>query len=457
MPTILQQVLFLFAFGAAAYLVARRWRMIAGVIKMGQPEPRAETTDGRRLPTMLRVAFGQSKMFDRPVVGLLHFVIYAGFVLINIEILEIILDGLTGQHRLFAPILGPTLYSGLINFFELLALGVVLSCIAFLWRRNGAKLERFQKREMKGWPTLDANTILVWEVALMAALFTMNATDSILQGREGEYVAHHYTQVGSFLISQAFIPLYDGLSTATLIGLERGAWWIHILGIMAFAVYVSYSKHLHIFLAFPSVYFSRFTPNGEMENMEKVTEEVKSMMDPNAAMEEAPAEEEIGRFGAKDVPDLSWKNIMEAYSCTECGRCTSECPANLTGKLLSPRKIMMDTRDRAEEIAQNALKAKNGAAPHEDGKSLYGDYIQKEELMACTTCNACVSACPINISPLDIILKMRRYIAMEEADTPGSWNAMSQNVENNFAPWAMPAADRFKWADELKAEAEQGE
>lgn len=414
-----------------------------------------EETKQQRIKRTLLLAFGQKKMFDKPFVGLMHFVIYAAFLIINVEVLEIIIDGITGQHRIFSGFLG-ILYPVLISFFELMALGVVVVCVIFWLRRNAFIVPRFEKPEMKGWPSRDANIILVWEVVLMFLLFTMNATDTLLQGRaaESDFIASHYPQIdGFFAVSQLLTPLYDGLSTGSLILLERGAWWLHIIGILGFAVYVTHSKHLHILLAFPNTYYSNLKPNGEMENMPEVTKEVKIMM--GEAVEEEGDPDEIPSFGASDVQDLSWKNLMDAYSCTECGRCTAECPANQTGKLLSPRKIMMDTRDRVEEVGY-AMDANRGVWPEEgDGKKLYGDHITKEELMACTTCNACVEACPVSINPLDIILKMRRYVAMEESDTPQSWNAVFQNIENNFAPWAFSASDRFNWADDLADKKEE--
>ncbi len=440
--TILQIAFFLVILGVAGFLVFKRVKFIRRNILLGKKIGPVDQV-GKRWQQTLLIAFGQKKMFDKPFVGFMHFLIYAGFLIINLEVLEIVLDGITGQHRLFAPFLG-SLYGTFISAFELLAFGVVLSCVVFLMRRNVAKVERFQKPEMKGWPTLDANTILIWEIVLMAFLYTMNATDSILQGREGDYVAAHYSKVGSFAVSGLFIPLFESLSTTALLVLERTAWWLHIIGILTFAVYVTYSKHLHIALAFPNVFYASLKPKGEMPNMEAVTNEVKIML--GMAQDSGNAPAEIGTFGAKDVKDLTWKNLMDAYSCTECGRCTQSCPANQTGKKLSPRKIMMDTRDRLEEYGQFIDKNGEGA---DDGKSLYGTYTTKEELMACTTCNACVEACPVGISPLDIILQQRRYVAMEESATPASWNAMFQNLENNQAPWAFPPTDRFNWANEV--------
>lgn len=443
--SLVQQLFFLAALAAAAIAVTSRVQRIAGNIRLGKPLDRTDRP-AERLKTMLLIAFGQKKMFDKPLVGLMHFIIYAAFIIVNIEVLEIVLDGLLGTHRLFAPYLGSA-YRLLLNFFELLALGVVITCVIFLIRRNARLVPRFWSREMTEWPRMDANIILTAEIALMFCLFTMNAADSILQTREDSaYAMAHYPEVGSFLVSSLFIPLYKGLDTGSLILLERGAWWLHILGIMSFALYVTYSKHLHIALAFPNTYFSNLEPKGKIENMAVVTAEVKSMLGINDG-QQAAAPQEISRFGAKDVEDLTWKNLMDAYSCTECGRCTASCPANITGKLLSPRKIMMDTRDRLEEKGELIAKFGEG---YDDGKSLYGDYITKEEVMACTTCNACVDACPININPLDIIVQVRQYIAMEESATPASWNSMFANIENNAAPWAFSASDRFNWASEIK-------
>ncbi len=437
-----QQLLFLGILLAAGYFLTRRIKSIKRAILLGKPLDRSDQPQ-QRLQTMFRIAFGQKKMFDRPIVGIMHFIIYAGFVLINIEILEIIIDGLTGHHRIFSNILG-SIYRPLINFFELLAFGVLLVCIVFLWRRNIGKVDRLnvtKHRELNGFAVIDANIILIAEIVLMIALFTMNATDSILQSRQVE----HYPAVGNFWISSWLIPIYNNLSTSTLFVLERTAWWFHIIGIFSFAIYVSYSKHLHIFLAFPNTYFANLTGKGNMTNMPEVTQEVKIMLGTAQAPTDATSP---ARFGAKDIMDLTWKNLMDAYSCTECGRCTSACPANMTGKMLSPRKIMMDTRDRLETVA-TVLDNNNGTWV-DDGKTLYQDHISAEELRACTTCNACVEACPILISPMDIILQMRRYQIMEENNAPNAWNGMFANIENNQAPWKMPAGDRLKWAESLE-------
>ncbi len=440
---IIQQVLFLLALIAAVYLITKRIGIIKSSIQLGKPLDRTDRPS-ERLQNMIRIAFGQKKMFDKPIVGLLHFVVYAGFILINIEVLEIVLDGILGTHRLFAPIFGK-LYPVLINFFETLAFGVLVACIIFLFRRNITKVPRLQKsghRELNGFPIIDANTILIFEIVLMAALLKMNAADTVLQSRN----VPHYEPVGPFFISQFLVPIFNNFSTPILIALERLAWWFHILGIFAFALYVTYSKHLHIFLAFPNTYFADLGSKGAISNMPEVTKEVNLMLGIATpapfANQEAPAA--ALRFGAKDIMDLTWKNLMDAYSCTECGRCTSACPANQTGKALSPRKIMMDTRDRLEEVGKN-INLNNGTFV-DDGKTLYKDYISPEELRACTTCNACVQECPILISPMDIILQLRRYQIMEESDAPNSWNAMFSNIETNQAPWKFAAADRLNWA-----------
>lgn len=435
---LISTLFFLAALALTAYVLVHRVKLIRQTILLGKDQFLNDRKD-ERLRTMLLVAFGQKKMFTKPIVGIMHFVLYIGFVLINIELLEIVIDGIIGSHRLFYPYLG-SFYYFVINFFEILAFGVLVFCIVFLSRRYVLKLPRFWAREMKSWPRNDAANILFFEIVLMSLFLLMNGADYALQ-LQG---APHYPATGGFVISQFTAPLFAGIETSNLILVERTFWWLHILGILTFAVYVSYSKHLHIFLAFPNTYFSRLAPKGEMNNMPAITNEVKLMLGLEGASD-APAEP--GKFGAKDVNDLSWKNLMDAYSCTECGRCTAACPANITGKLLSPRKIMMDTRDRLED-AQRNIKA--GKAPLDDSKTLLGDYIIREEIMACTSCNACVEACPVLINPLDIILELRRFVAMEENASPQSWNMMYSNVENNFAPWAFSPSDRDAWRKKME-------
>jgi ferredoxin len=428
------QILFVILLGVTSYFAFKRFQFVRRNILLG----RDVTPDGdssQRWSTMARVALGQGKMFTRPLAAIMHLIIYAGFIIINIELLEIVLDGLTGHHRMFAFLGG--FYNFLIASFEVLAFLVVVACVVFLARRNVIKLQRFWMREMTDWPRTDANLILVIEVLLMSAFLSMNACDSILQSRAVE----HYVSAGSFPISTFLVPLFDGFSDNGLILIERGCWWFHIIGIFAFIVYVTYSKHLHIILAFPNTYFSKLQPAGSVDNLQSVTNEVRLMLDPS--LPPPPSDGTPTRFGAKDVFDLSWVNLMNAYSCTECGRCTAECPANQTGKLLSPRKIMMDTRDRMEEVGKKIDTC--GGTWQDDGKTLLRDYISEEELWACTTCNACTNACPININPLEIIIDLRRYLIMEDSKSPESITVMFNNIENNGAPWAMSAADRANW------------
>lgn len=437
------QIAFIIIVGVASFILVKRIRRIRQNILLGKE---ADLIDqpAERWRTMLLVAFGQQKMFKRIIPAVFHLFIYVGFIVINLEVLEFVLDGLLGTHRLFMPYLGDV-YLVAMNIFEALAVLVIVACVVFLWRRNVQKVKRFHAREMTAWPKLDANLILVIEIILMFAILTMNATDQLLQFRPDA----GYEATGTLFFSSLLMPLFAGLDTGVLVFIERFAWWFHIIGILAFAIYVTYSKHLHIFLAFPNTYFSRLVPKGKMDNMPAVTKEVQIMLGAQPENGEGGTDEEVGRFGAKDVNDLMWTDLMGAYACSECGRCTSQCPANQTGKKLSPRKIMMDTRDRLEEVGKQLDKGEKGL---EDGKSLLDDFITREELNACTSCNACVEACPININPLSIILQMRRYVAMEEAQSPASWNAMFSNIENNFAPWKFAPSDRFNWADELKSE-----
>jgi len=430
----ISQIIFVLLLGVASYLAYKRFSFVRRNIFLG----RSLAIDGAasdRWKTMFRVALGQGKMFSRPFAAVMHIFIYVGFVIINIELLEIVIDGIFGTHRVFS-FLG-SFYNFLIGSFEVFAVLVIVSCVAFLLRRNVLKLKRFWQKEMTSWPRTDANLILVTEIVLMFAFLTMNASDAILQSRGAE----HFVQAGNFPVSTFFAGFIDGFSDSALILTERICWWVHIIGILAFLVYVTYSKHLHIILAFPNTYYSKLQPAGEFNNLQSVTNEVKLMLDPSAAV--PPSDGTPQRFGAKDVFDLSWVQLMNAYSCTECGRCTAECPANQTGKLLSPRKIMMDTRDRLEEVGKT-MDGQNGEWK-DDGKSLLRDYISEEELWACTTCNACTNACPVNINPLEIIVDLRRYLIMEESKSPESITVMFNNIENNGAPWAMSASDRDQW------------
>ena len=419
-------------------------RKLVRNIKLGLDVDRSDNKP-QRLKNMLKIALGQTKMVRRPIAGFLHIVVYVGFIIINIEVLEIIIDGLFGTHRIFAP-LGAT-YDFLIGSFEVLAFLVLITVIIFWLRRNVIKIKRFLSPEMKGWPKSDGNIILYFEVVLMLLFLTMNAADFQLQN----VGADHYVKAGSFPISSWMIlPFIENLSASSLVILERAAWWLHIVGILCFLNYLYFSKHLHILLAFPNTYFAKLTPNGKFPNSEAVTKEVKLMMDPDADPFAAPAqdagvEEEVVKFGASDVADLNWVQLLGAYTCTECGRCTSECPANQTGKKLSPRKIMMDTRDRLEEVGKN-IDA-NGTFK-DDGKQLLGDYITNEEIWACTTCNACVEACPVSIDPLSIINEMRQYLVMEESAAPTDLNNMMSNIENNGAPWPYNQMDRLNWINE---------
>lgn len=429
----LPQILFIALAAFSTWLFAKKAMQIRRNILLGKDE---DLTDqpAKRWKNLLLLALGQKKMFKNPLVAVLHLVVYLGFIIINIEVLEIALDGLLGKHRLFAPLMG-NLYGWLINGFEFLAVGVILVCAVFLIRRNILKLKRFISRDLDGWPRSDANYILFTEIILMSLFLTMNAADQSLQARHyGEY---HET--GSFAFSHLLTPLFANMSDHSVMLVERTCWWLHITGIFAFLNYLPYSKHLHILLAFPNAYYARLEPKGKMKNMPEVQQEVLYAMQP----ETAPANAEPpAHFGAKDVFELSWKNLLDAFSCTECGRCTAACPANITGKKLSPRKIMMDTRDRAEQVGRN-IDA-NGSFT-DDGKKLLHDYITAEELRACTTCNACVEACPVSISPLDIINELRRSLIMEESNAPQEWNAMFSNIENNFAPWKFAPDERDKW------------
>ncbi|MDO5607328.1 MAG: (Fe-S)-binding protein [Capnocytophaga sp.] len=439
LPNILFVILLVFGIG----FFVRNARKLIRNIRLGQA---VDTSDNRsqRWRNMFRIALGQQKMTVRPIAGLLHIIVYVGFLIINMEMLEIVLDGIFGTHRIFA-FLGKG-YSLLIGSFEILALMVIVAVGIFWIRRNVLKINRFKKKELSGWAKNDGNNILYIEVVLMLLFLTMNAADYRLQLLE----APHYTQAGAFPVSHYLALLMQDFSIGTLTIIERTCWWLHIGGVLFFLNYLYYSKHLHILLAFPNTFFASVTPKGQFENLTSVTQEVKMMLDPSADPYAVPAEENPSetpsKFGASDVADLSWVQLLSAYTCTECGRCTDECPASKTGKLLSPRHIMMKTRDRLEEVGRNIDRNKGTFT--EDGKQLLGDYITPEELWACTSCNACVEACPVSINPLSIIMKMRQYMVMEQSSAPNELNVMMGNIENNGAPWPYNQMDRMNWANE---------
>ncbi len=432
-----QNIVFMVALGVAIHFFSRSFKKIWRNIKLGKDIQRNDRSS-ERWGIMARVAMGQTKMVKRRyVAGFFHVLIYAGFILINIEVAEILIDGILGTHRIFAEPLGPV-YDAAIHFFEILAVLVIVACVVFLWRRNVNVVDRF--KDLKGWPKKDGNYILIIELVLMLALLTLGAAEANMDSMN-----HN-----GWVISGLLAPIFSGFSQETLHVIERAAWWFHIIGILLFLNYLPFSKHFHIIMAFPNVWYSKLEPKGQFSNNPAVKKEVEMMMDPNADPFAADAggeeTEEPDRFGAKDVTDLNWVQLMNAYSCTECGRCTASCPANITGKKLSPRKIMMDTRDRLEEVGQN-IDA-NGGEFKDDGKSLLDDYITREELWACTTCNACTEACPVNIDPMGIIVDMRRYLVMEESSASSQINTMMTNIENNAAPWAYAQADRANWINE---------
>lgn len=437
----LPQILFAIVLILGLGFFTKNVKKLSRNIKLGRD---VDVSDNKpiRWKNMFRIALGQTKMVVRPVAGLLHVIVYIGFIIINIEVLEIIIDGLFGTHRIFAPL--GALYDFLIGSFEILALLVIVAVVLFWIRRNVIRLQRFIKPEMEGWPKKDGNMILYIELVLMVLFLTMNATDFKLQ----QMGVEHYTQAGSFPISHFISPLFDDMTVSSIIMVERAAWWLHIIGILCFLNYLYYSKHLHILLAFPNTYYGKIGPKGQFKNLDSVTAEVKLMLDPNADPFAAPAEGAAPpeKFGASDVADLSWVQLLNAYTCTECGRCTSECPANQTGKKLSPRKIMMDTRDRLEEVGKNIDS--NKGEFKDDGKQLLGDYISNEEIWACTSCNACVEACPVSIDPLSIIMDMRQYLVMEKSAAPTELNNMMANIENNGAPWPFNQMDRVNWTQE---------
>lgn len=436
----IQNIIFLLFFLAGTGLFVYNARKIRRNILLGRSEDRSDRKS-ERWKIMALVALGQKKMFQRPIPAILHLFVYAGFVLINIEVLEMFIDGTLGTHRILSYLNFEKfrVYDFLIGSFELLAFLVTLGCILFLIRRNITRVIRLNMKELNGWPRTDANLILMAEILIMVSLFIMNAADQVLQ----QTGSSHYHKVGSFPVTQHLVPFFSSISENKLIIIERTAWWFHIFGVFAFLNYLVISKHLHIVLSFPNVYYSNLNPKGRFTNLHSVTNEVKAMFDPSFV---APAgSEHAVRFGAKDVFDLTWKQLLDAYTCTECGRCTSVCPANQTGKLLSPRKIMMDTRDRLEEVGKNIDKNKKFT---DDGKSLLGNYILAEEVWACTTCNACVQECPVNIDPLSIIIDIRRFLVMEQSAAPQSINMMSANIENNGAPWQYSPMDRANWTKE---------
>ena len=441
LDNILFAILLIAGFGFFASSVKKIIRNInLGVDVDRKDNPKA------RWKNMAMIALGQSKMVKRPVAGILHIVVYLGFIIINIELLEIIIDGLFGTHRVFAPYLG-VVYNVLIASFEILALLVLVAVTTFWIRRNIIRLKRFINRDLDGFPKSDANYILYFEMVLMTLFLLMNASDLHLQNVPGGF--SHFIKAGSFPVSQFIAPIFNGMSNELVMLLSETFWWLHITGILIFMNYLYFSKHLHILLAFPNTYFANLKPQGQFDNLESVTKEVKLMMDPNAdPFAAAPVDENAApaKFGASDVQDLNWVQLLNAYTCTECGRCTSSCPANQTGKKLSPRKIMMDTRDRLQEVGKNIDANKGVFVP--DNKTLLNNYITPEELWACTSCNACVEECPVNISPLSIIMDMRRYLVMEQSAAPMSLNAMMTNIENNGAPWQYNQQDRLNWKNE---------
>ncbi len=437
----ISQILFTAIFIAAVAMFTINIRKVIRNINLGR-DVKINDRKGERWKQMFLVAFGQKKMFKRPFPALLHFFVYAGFIIINIELLEIVTDGIFGTHRILATILPEGFYNFVIASFEILALLVLAGCVIFLCRRYIARIPRFWSKEMTKWPRTDATIILCTEIILMSCFLKMNAADSILQARGSE----HYFKAGMFPVSQFVVPFISNWSDASLILLERCCWWAHIIGVFFFLNYIIWSKHFHILLAFPNVWYAKLTPKGEFNSLASITTEVKLMLDPNAAVTPDP---NPGKFGAKDVFDLNWKQLMDAYSCTECGRCTSACPANITGKLLSPRKIMMDTRDRMEEVGR-ALDKGAAIENYNDNKTLLGNYITEEELWACTSCNACVEECPVMIDPLSIIIDLRRNLVMEESKAPAELTGMMSNIENNGAPWKFSPEDRMLWTEGLE-------
>ncbi|MBM3444985.1 MAG: (Fe-S)-binding protein [Bacteroidetes bacterium] len=437
---IFQQILFGIALVTAVYFFSKRMSLIRKLILLGKEEDLHDQSF-QRWKNVFLLALGQKKMFKNPTVAFLHLLVYVGFIIINIEMIEIMIDGLFGTHRFLLGLI-PSLYSFLINSFELLAALVIVACVIFLVRRNLIHVKRLWSNDLRGWPSKDANIILVVEIVLMMLFLKMNAADTLLQSRGvGDYSNH---ATGNFYISSLLHPLMNRFSIETLVLTERICWWLHIFGVLGFLNYLSWSKHLHIILAFPNAYFSRLEPQGKLKNMPAVQKEVLYAFQPEMATA-GTNDQNPSSFGAKDIQDLSWKNLLDAFSCTECGRCTAACPANQTGKMLSPRKIMMDTRDRAEEIGS---KINQGIDWKAENRTLLYDYISEEEIRACTTCNACVEACPVSINPLDIIVELRRYLIMEKSSSPQEWTSMFGNIENNFAPWKFSPDQRINWTKE---------
>jgi len=449
----IQQIIFSVVTISALAYAFRQFSRIRRNILLGKDEKINDNT-GQRWNNVFLIAFGQKKMFKSWIPATFHFFIYFAFLLTQIELIEIFIDGFFGIHRFFAPYLG-WFYTFLISFIEILSVLAFVATFVFLARRNLLKVPRFHMAEMTRWPKLDGNLILIGELILLIGVFSMNGADVVLQQLDPQ----HYQETGTLAISSFLGPaIFGGLNEGVLVIVERFGWWLHILVVFAFLNYLPHSKHLHILLAFPNTYYAKLTPKGEMENMLEVMNEVKSMMGLTEESDDAMMEEELPEFGANDVFALSWKNILDAYTCTECGRCTSVCPANLTGKKLSPRKIMMDIRDRSEEIGRNLdnndqqfikeglqrESAKLAKENYDDGKSLF-DYISPEELHACTTCNACVEACPVLINPLDPILKMRRYEILTQSAGPSDWLPMFTSIENSGSVWQVPD-ERVKWA-----------
>ncbi len=450
----IQQIFFLITLIIVGSAAVRSYGRVFRNIRLGRDEV-IDGNEGARWKNVLLVAFGQKKMFTRIVPAFLHLFIYLAFLITQIELIEIVVDGVFGTHRIFAPFLG-TFYTLIISVIEMLSVLALVATLAFLWRRNVKPVGRFVKPEMTGWPSIDANIILLAEIVLIGAIFSMNSADAVLQGLDSDY----YPSTGKFAISGLFGPaLMENWDKNVLVLIERAGWWVHILVVFGFILYLPISKHLHILFAFPNTYFARLEPAGQMTNMPEVMQEVKSMLGLGEGQTETNYDE-LPEFGAKDVFDLSWKNILDAYTCTECGRCTAECPANLTGKKLSPRKIMMDVRDRAEEVGRNLdsgsskfihvdhqtngrLSPKN----YDDGKSLF-DRISAEELHACTTCNACVEACPVLINPLDIILQMRRYEILTKSAGPQDWVPMFTSLENSGSVWQI-STERDAWTQDV--------